>query len=66
MNKVANKPVYPRVIYIYKNGITDCWVSEKDKNNLGKRLIKKYRNKKDVEILANTLKAKANEIFSFL
>ena len=66
MNKVANKPAYKQIIYIYKNGITDCWVSEVDKTDLGKRLVKVYKDNKNVKILAETLKVKAREVFAFI
>ncbi len=66
MNKVAGKSAYKQIIYIYKNGITDCWVSEADKANLGKRLIKVYKDRKNIKILADTLKKRAKEIFDFI
>ncbi|MFA6416722.1 MAG: PEP-utilizing enzyme [Patescibacteria group bacterium] len=66
MNKVANKPAYEQIIYIYKKGITDCWVSEADKADLGKRLVEVYKDSKNVKVLANTLKKKAREVFAFI
>jgi phosphoenolpyruvate synthase/pyruvate phosphate dikinase len=66
MNKVADKPAYNKIIYIYKKGITDCWVREADKANLGKRLVEVYRGNKNVKMLADTLKKKAGEVFAFI
>lgn len=66
LNKIAGKPAYQKVIYVYKDGITDCWVREADKENLGKRLVKAYQNAKNVKILADSLKNMALEIFSFI
>lgn len=66
MNKVANRPAYKQIIYTYKDGITDCWVSEADKTDLGKRLVKVYKDSKNVKILANILKEKAREVFIFI
>jgi len=66
MNKIAGRPVYKKIIYIYKNGITDCWVSESEKADLGERLVNTYRDIKNIKILANELKAKAEEVFSFI
>ena len=65
-DKVDDQPAYRMIIYIYKEGITDCWVRETDKENLGKRLLKVYQNTKNVKILAATLKKKAREVFAFL
>ncbi len=66
MDKVANKPAYKQIIYIYKDGITDCWVSEADKADLGKRLVKVCKDSKNVKILASALKGKAREVFAFI
>ena len=66
MDKVAGQPAYRRVIYIYKDGITDCWVTESDKENLGRRLVKTYKSAKRVKVLADALKAEAAEVFSFI
>jgi len=66
MNKVAGKPAYNQIIYIYKKGITDCWVREAAKADLGKRLVKIYQAERSVKILADTLKKKAREVFVFI
>jgi len=66
MNKVAGKPAYNQIIYVYKNGITDCWVSVAGKDDLGKRLIKVYKDSQSVKKLSAALKGKAQEVFSFI
>ena len=66
MDKVDGKPAYNQIIYIYKKGITDCWVREVDKADLGKRLVETYKDNKNVKILADALKKKAREVFAFI
>ena len=66
MNKIAGKPAYPRIIYIYQNGITDCWVADKDKADLGQRLVAAYHDIKSVKRLAASLKTHAATVFNFI
>lgn len=66
MDKVAGRPAYPRIIYVYKEGVTDCWVSAADKADLGRRLLKVYKDSKNVKKLADALKGKAREVFAFV
>jgi phosphoenolpyruvate synthase/pyruvate phosphate dikinase len=65
-SKVAGKPAYKQVIYIFKNGISDCWVRESDKADLGERLVKIIRTVKTVKALSDSLKSKAEVIFEFI
>ncbi|HTX86551.1 MAG TPA: PEP-utilizing enzyme [Candidatus Nanoarchaeia archaeon] len=65
-SKVAAKPAYRQIIYIFKNGITDCWVRESDKDYLGKRLIKTINTVKAVKALGESLKSRAGIIFDFI
>lgn len=37
-NSIGRKSVFNKVVYFSGNGITDCWVSSKDKDNIGARL----------------------------
>src|SRR3989338_8439888 len=66
MDKVAGKPAYKWIIYTYQDGITDCWVREADKANLGKRLVSMVKNISTVKALAGDLKNKAESVFSFI
>ncbi len=65
--RVADRPVYPRVIYVHRRGITDCWVSNIDKDNLGGRLVAEVkRNKKYINNLAVILKLKTKQVLDFV
>jgi len=66
MDKVAGRPAYDRVIYVYKEGITDCWVREADKDKLGQRLISVFHNTTGVKKLAVDLKNSSQEVLNFL
>lgn len=67
INKIDGRPAFSKVIYIYKNRISDCWASETVKANLGKKLLKKFRkNKRFAEHLSQELKNKANAVFEFI
>ena len=66
MDKVAGKPAYKKIIYTYQGGITDCWVREADKADLGQRLVGTVKTIKTVKVLAQALKNQADGIFTFI
>ena len=35
---IKGKSIYQQVIFFYKNGITDCWATKFDRDDLGNRL----------------------------
>lgn len=66
-NRVASRPVYPRVIYVHRSGLTDCWVRKADKDDLGRRLLAEVnQDKRYARRLALSLKDQAKGIFDFL
>lgn len=66
INKILGKAVYPRIIYLHKGGITDCWVRMADKNNLGKRLLRIIKDVRSARSVADSLKDGTKDIFNFL
>lgn len=67
MNKIDGRPAFSKVIYIYKNKISDCWASETIKANLGTRLLKKFKkNNRFAKHLSQELKTKADAVFEFI
>lgn len=65
--KIKDKPVFKSVIYFYKNGITDCWVSQSEKDYLGERLLSLVRNDGSyVDVLCKSFKSLADEVTAFL
>jgi phosphohistidine swiveling domain-containing protein len=65
--KILGNPVFRRIIYVYKNGITDCWVSQAEKDFLGKRLRSLAFGKVDrTAFFAAELKRLADEVTHFL
>jgi phosphohistidine swiveling domain-containing protein len=65
--KVSDRPIFEQVIYFYHQGITDCWVSSKEKDDLGKRLCSLARkNIKFIPNLCEQFKLLADEVTEFL
>lgn len=66
-DKVAQRPAFERVIYLYSRGITDCWVSKHDKDDLGARLIR-YVNKSpnNARKMATSLRRETESLMSFV
>jgi phosphohistidine swiveling domain-containing protein len=67
-NKVfQNHAAYKRVIYFYRDGITDCWVSAKDKDDFGKRMINSSKNtSKYFNNVAQQLVVKGEKVTKFI
>ena len=64
---IAGKPVFPHVIYFYTNGITDCWVSQLEKDDLGERFNSLVRdNPAYLEELPKTFRSLADTVTAFL
>jgi len=65
-SKVSGKVIYPLVVYVNRKGINTCWVSNADKDDLGKRLTSLVKkDPSQVKIIANALKSNADILFSF-
>ena len=65
--KVSGKSVFQHAIYFYNKGITDCWVRQKEKDFLGKRLCAKARSdKKFISRLCLGFVELADEVTNFL
>lgn len=65
--KVVGKPVFKHVIYVYKDGITDCWVSQAEKDYLGKRFcLATAGDSKYVINLTKQFKILADEVTIYL
>lgn len=64
--KILGRPVYDQVIYTYQQGISDCWVSQAAKNNLGQRLLKVHNTLAQVKKLAAKTKSSADAVLSFI
>lgn len=64
---IMMKPTFRKVIYFYKNGVTDCWVSARDKDDLGKQLSSAARrNVRYVAEICRTLKKHAEQVAAFI
>src|SRR3989344_638842 len=65
--KVSGKSVFTHVIYFYHNAITDCWVSQAEKDYLGKRLCTlSIKNPKFIPNLCKQFKTLADEVTLYL
>jgi len=65
--KVSGKPIFDHVIYFYHNNITDCWVSQAEKDFLGKRLCAPVRkSSKFVPLFCKNFKSLADEVTLYL
>ncbi len=54
--KIGNRPFLNKTAFIIKNGKSSCWVDENYLQDSCNLLVKIYKNKKDAERLAKTLK----------
>jgi len=65
---VSEKPIYRSpIIFIIRKGITDCWATQKDRDDLGRRLVSIARENPDnIEKLATSYKTKAENVLSFI
>lgn len=65
-NLISSRPAYPRVIYLSRLGISDCWVSLADKDDLCARLTAGVRqDSRFIQSLADDLRAKADAAMAF-
>jgi phosphohistidine swiveling domain-containing protein len=66
-NKVSNDSAYGLVVYVSRKGISDCWVSEVEKKDLGRRLIAQIKaDPRVVKAMSDSLKSRARSVFSFI
>jgi phosphohistidine swiveling domain-containing protein len=65
-NKVGGRVAYPIVVYVYQNGISDCWVSKRDKDDLGQRLISNMKSDSGyLKEISSDLQQQADRFFAF-
>lgn len=66
-NKVSSNPAYRHVVYVSRKGISDCWVSEAEKQDLGRRLIARVKaDQRMVKKMADALKLRAKSVLFFI
>lgn len=66
-NKVSNNPAYRHVVYVSRKGISDCWVSEAEKQDLGRRLITRVKaDQQIVKKMADAFKSHAKSVLAFI
>jgi phosphohistidine swiveling domain-containing protein len=66
-NLVSEKPVYPIIVYVHRKGVTDCWVPQKDKDDLCKRLMSEIKsNNNRVKEIADSLKSNSDQVLAFI
>lgn len=64
---ISNQTMYKQVVFIYKNGITDCWATKSDRDDLGSRLSSLAREDKNYATkMADDLKFCAKDVSSFI
>jgi phosphohistidine swiveling domain-containing protein len=65
---VSEKPIYRSpIIFIIRKGITDCWATQEDRDDLGRRLVSIARaNPDNIEKLAPSYKREAENVLSFI
>lgn len=64
---VGGHPIFKKIIYFYSNGITDCWVSQSEKDYLGERFNALMRaDSTYLENLPKSFKSMADTVTAFL
>jgi phosphohistidine swiveling domain-containing protein len=65
---VSEKPIYrSQIIFIIRKGVTDCWATQEDRDDLGRRLVSIARaNPDNIEKLATSYKREAENVLSFI
>jgi phosphoenolpyruvate synthase/pyruvate phosphate dikinase len=66
--RISGQPIYRSpIIFIIKNGITDCWATQRDKDDLGKRLIMQVKkNSRKIKTLADSLVSCAEKVLTYI
>jgi phosphohistidine swiveling domain-containing protein len=64
--QISGRPIYcSSIVFIIRNGVTDCWATQRDKNDLGKRLVLKINSKK-IKKIADSLVFCAKKVLDFV
>lgn len=64
---IKGKAVYKQVVFFYKNGITDCWATKFDRDDLGNRLSSMARQDTSYVIkISDDLKSQAEKVLEFI
>ena len=65
-NLISGRPAYPCVIYLHHQGISDCWVSVRDKDDLCGRLMAAVsQDAGKIQAIADDLKSRADSVMAF-
>ena len=64
--KIGNRPFLDKTVFVIKNGKSSCWVDEDYLKGSCDMLVKIYRNKKEVEVLAYKLKSAVDKAMSMM
>lgn len=65
---ISEKPIYlSPVVFVVRKGITDCWATQADRDDLGKRLaILARKDLSSIKKLADVYKNKSEHVLSFI
>lgn len=64
---IKGKSIYQQVIFFYKNGLTDCWATKFDRDDLGNRLSSLARQDTSYVIkISDDLKFHAEKVLEFI
>lgn len=65
---ISENPIYlSPIVFVVKKGITDCWATQADRDDLGKRLaILARKDLTSIEKLADAYKKKSENVLSFI
>jgi phosphohistidine swiveling domain-containing protein len=64
---ISGRPMYAQVIFLYKNGVTDCWATKSDRDDLGNRLISLARHDESYIVkIAGDLQSCAEKVSAFI
>jgi len=65
-NRISGDSAYGLVVYTHRKGISDCWVSQAEKDNLGDRLVTQINgDSHNAKKLADSLKEHAERVLLF-
>lgn len=64
---ISGRPIYRQVVFFYKDGLTDCWATKADRDDLGSRLSALARQDNSyIAQLADDLVSRAQKVTEFI
>ncbi|MDD4902404.1 MAG: PEP-utilizing enzyme [Patescibacteria group bacterium] len=64
---ISGKAMYRQVIFIYQDGVTDCWATKSDRDDLGDRLSSLARKDKSYVVkISDDLQSCAENVLKFI